>query len=127
MKLYVNIFFKTFAQLALAVALAAEGYAWTSGADARTNFTTVGLGLLAAVIGAVVATGHAYAGSPATTALGKATRSAIQAFVGALGALALNSAGDLANVTTVLAGSAAAIVLAFVVTYLQNMEPLPNA
>lgn len=124
--IYVNIFTKTLAQLALAVALAAEGYAWTTGADARTNFTTIGLGLLVAVIGAVVATGHAFAGSPATTALAKATRSAVQACVGALGALALNSVSDLANVTTVLVGSAAAIVLAFGVTYLQNVEQSPT-
>jgi hypothetical protein len=127
MRIYVNIFVKTLAQLTLAVAIAAQGYAWATGADARVNFTTIGLGLLAAFIGAVVAVGHAYAGSPATTAVAKATRSAVQAFVGALGAVVLNSTADLANVTTVLAASAAAIVLAFVVTYLSYIPPLPEA
>lgn len=126
-KLYVSIFTKTFAELATAVALAAQGYSWLSGADLRTNFTTIGLGLGAAFIGAVIATGHAYAGSPATTPLSKAFRSAVQAFVGAAAAIVLNTTADLAKAQTVIVGSIAAVVLAFVITYLQNLPQLPEA
>lgn len=120
---YVRIFIRTFAQLALAVLVAVQGLSWATSADVRVNSTTVGLGLAAAFIGALVAALWAFAGSPATTAIAKACRSAAQAAAGALGAIALNTTSDLVSVPRILAASAAGIVLAFAVTWLSYAAP----
>lgn len=126
MKGYEGIFARTFGALSLAVLLAVQGLSWATSQDFRVNATTMGLGLLAAFIGAVVATLWAFAGSPAVGALEKAWRSAAQAVAGALSALALNSTQDLISVPRLLAASVAGIVLAFAITYLQTANPAPT-
>jgi hypothetical protein len=123
MKLYVQIFTRTFAQLSLAVLLAAQGMVWVTGHDARINVTTMALGLLMAAIGGLVAAGYAYARTPAETALGKAIRSAVQTVAAGLATLAINQVGDFAAAGTVLTGLVVATALAFGVTYLQNVAP----
>lgn len=122
---YVSIFTRTFAQLAVAVLLAVQGLDLVSEDGLRVNGTTAGLGMLLALIGAVVATLWAYAGTPAATPLQKALRSAAQAIAGGLGAVVLNESADLFDLPKVLLSIAVATVFAFLITYLQNMGPVP--
>lgn len=121
-----NIFWRTFAQLALAALLAVQGLDWTNAADVKVNGTTLGVALLAAVVGGVVAVLWAYAATPATTSVEKAIRSAAQAAAGGLGVLVLNSLADVVKVPALLIGIAVSVVFAFAVTYFQN-QPTPAA
>lgn len=120
-KLALQIFVRTFAQIALPVLLAAGAYTWATSDDVKANAVVVGLGLLTAFVGAVVAVLQAYAATPAATALGKAARSAVQAIVGVLATLVFNSVSDITDAGVILAGGVATVVLAFVVTYLQYL------
>ena len=119
-----NIFWRTFAQLALAALLAVAGLNWTNIADVKVNATTLGVGLLGAVIGGVVAVLWAFGAQAAASPLEKAIRSAAQAAAGGLGAIALNSAADVVSLPTVLIGVAVSVVFAFLITYFQN-QPAP--
>lgn len=119
---YWSIFWRTFAQLALAAVLAVQGLNWTDPEEVKVNATTLGIALLAAAVGGLVAVLWAFAGSPAASATEKAVRSAAQAAAGGLGALALNSAADVLAVPTLLLGIAVSIVFAAAVTYFQNQQ-----
>lgn len=121
MKLW-QIFWRTFAQLALAALLAVQGLNWTEASDVKVNATTLGVALLAAVIGGVVAVLWAFAASPAATALEKAVRSAAQAAAGGLGAIVLNGVADVISLPAVLVGVAVSVVFAFLITYFQNQQ-----
>ncbi len=118
-KLALQIFVRTFAQIALPVLVAAGAFVWASDEDVKANATVIGLGLLTAFVGAVVAVLTAYAATPASTALGKATRSAVQAAAGVLATLVFNSVADVTSAGVVLAGGVATVVLAFFVTLAQ--------
>jgi predicted MFS family arabinose efflux permease len=124
MMTYLSIGFRTFAQLATAVIAGAQVYDWTNG-DKGVGFALVGFGLLAALIGALVAMLWAYVSSPATTALEKALRSAAQAVAATLGGLAINSGADLVATKALLVSGAIAVVLAFALTFLQYQSPTP--
>lgn len=114
-----QVFWKTFAQLALAVALAAQGYNWAS--DGRTSsFAILGFGLLMAFLGAIVASAQVWLGTPATTAFQKAIRSFVQTVVGAIGALVINSAASVVAFSHLLIPLLISAALAFAVTYFQN-------
>jgi hypothetical protein len=114
-----NIFWRTFAQLAGAVLLGAQALDWVNG-DKRTNILLVGLGLLAALVGAVVAVLWAFGKSPATTALEKAFRSAAEALAGGLTGLVINSQTDWVTFGSALVALGTGVVLAFGITYFQN-------
>ncbi len=118
-----SIFWRTFAQLALAALLAVQGLNWTNPDDVKVNATNLGIALLAAVVGGIVAVLWAYAGTPATTAVEKAVRSAAQAAAGGLGAIVLNELGDVLELPTLLIGVAVSVVFAFFITYFQNQVP----
>lgn len=119
-----NIFWRTFAQLALAALLAVQGLDWTNIADVKVNATTLGISLGAAALGGVVAVLWAFGASPATTAVEKAIRSAAQAAAGGLGAIVLNSMADVIALPAALLAVAVSVVFAFAVTYFQN-QPAP--
>jgi hypothetical protein len=121
-----SIFWRTFAQLALAVLLAVQVPDLVDETWIKNTGAAVGLGLLVAFIGGLVAVLWAWGLTPATTALEKATRSAAQAAAGVLGALVLNSAADLVALPKVLVGGLVTVVLAFAVTYFQNQGPVPT-
>lgn len=121
--LYVNIFFKTFAQLAATALVTAQGYSWAV-EDAVVSAETAGLGVLLAAIGALIAAGYAYVRSPATTALQKALRSGLQFLLGGASALVINTWADIVSVPSVLVPTVIGAVLAFLITYLQN-QPAP--
>lgn len=119
-----RIFWRTFAQLALAALLAVQGLDWTDLADVKVNASTLGVALLAAVVGGIVAMLWAYGATEASTALEKAIRSAAQAAAGGLGAIALNTAADVVALPALLVGIAVTVVFAFGITYFQN-QPAP--
>ena len=121
---YFAIFWRTFAQLASAAMLAVAGLSWATSQDAKANATALGLGLLLAFIGALVAVLWAFSSSPAFTALEKALRSAAQTAAGALGAIILNQVSDLFQLPPVLIAAGVSIVFAFFITYF-SYQPAP--
>ena len=123
LKVFVSVFMRTFAALALAVFLGAQTMDWVNG-DKRVNISIIGVGLFVAAIGALVAGLWAAGGTPAVTRLEKATRSAIQALAGGLSGLVFNSVADIMAMSTLLVPLAIAVALAFLVTYLQYQAPL---
>jgi len=122
---YWKIFWRTFAQLALAVLLVIQVPDLVDSTWIRNTAEATGLGLAASLLGAVVAVLWAYIGTPAATALGKAFRSAAQALAGTLGGLVLTQTSDLLTVPKVIVGGLISIVLAFAITYFQNQGPVP--
>ena len=126
--MYVSIFVKTAGALALTVLLAAQTLDWSDQEKVVSSGTIVAFGLLAAVIGGLIAVGWAFVGTPAVTALGKALRSAVQALLAApLAAVVIKSVDDFATVGDLLVPTLAAVVLAFLVSYLSNRLPAPSS
>jgi hypothetical protein len=115
---YGNIFWRTFAQLATGVLSAALLVDWTT--DYKASATVVGLGLLTALIGGVVAAGWAYVKSPADTPLQKAVRSLVQFVVSGVAAISINSVADLVSFPRLAVPIAVGAVLSFALTFLQN-------
>lgn len=118
-KIYWQIFWKTFAQLAASGLLAYQGYNVVQG-NGTANLATLGFVLLAAALGAVVATGTAYWKSPATTAIQKAIRSGVQALTAGIATWALNSWQNVVSTEKLLIPLAISVGLAFAITYFQN-------
>ncbi len=114
-----QVFWRTFAQLALAVLLASAGLNWADPEEAKVNAVTLGLGLLMAAVGGVVAVLWAWGLTPATTAMEKALRSAAQAAAGGLAGLVVNSVQDVLSLPTILIGIVIAVVFAFFITLFQ--------
>jgi hypothetical protein len=123
MKSLWSIFWRTFAQLALAALLAVQGLNWQDPNTVKVNATNLGIALLGAVLGGVVAVLWAYVATPAATAVEKAIRSAVQAAAGGLGAIALNSVADVLSVGHLLVAVGVSVVFAFAITYFQNQVP----
>lgn len=126
MKALWSIFWRTFAQLSLAALLAVQGLNWTDPDTVKVNATNLGIALLAAVLGGLVAVLWAYGSSPASTAIEKAIRSAAQAAAGGLGAIVLNSVADVLTIGHLLVAVAVSVVFAFAITYFQNQVPPTN-
>ena len=125
--MYVSIFARTAGALALTVLLAAQTLDWSDQEKVVASGTIVAFGLLAAVIGGLIAVGWAFVGTPAVTPLGKALRSGVQALVAApLAAVVITNVDDFATVGDLLIPTAAAVVLAFLVSYLSNKNPAPS-
>lgn len=117
-----SIFWRTFAALASAALLAFEGVDILNG-DVRANVTLVGLGLLAAGGGALVAVLIAIGKKPATSALEKAIRAAVEKAAGVIGVFVYNSTADLVNDGRLLQAGIGAVVLAFAITYFGAQAP----
>jgi hypothetical protein len=114
---YWTILWRTFAQLAGAALLTLQGLDWTvEGFNASSS--KAGLALVLALVGALVAAGWAFVGSPATTAVAKATRSAVEAILGGIGAVVVNTWADIVAIERIAVPTLVAAVLAFGVTYL---------
>jgi hypothetical protein len=116
---YWNIFWKTFAQLAAAALATLQGLDWTiEGFNASSS--KAGLALVLALIGALVATGWAFVSSPATTPVQKGLRSAVEAILGGVGAVVVNTWADVVAQERIIVPTLVAAVLAFAITYFQN-------
>ena len=125
-KLLWTIFWRTFAQLALAVVLAVQGLDWVTNEGRKSSSTVLLLGLLAAFIGAVAAVLWAWAATPAVSAIAKAFRSAAQAAAGGLAAIVLNEASDFYSLGKVLGAVLVSVIFAFAITYFQNQGAPPT-
>lgn len=121
---YVTIFTRTFLQIATPALIAAAAADWVNG-DRKLNASLLGLGLLVAFVGAVVATGTAYIGSPATSRLQKSTRSAVQAALGLVATLPVNAVTDVVAWPPLLIGGVSLITGAFVATWFSYVAPIP--
>jgi uncharacterized membrane protein YeaQ/YmgE (transglycosylase-associated protein family) len=121
-----SIFWRTFASLATATLVAAQGYDWASG-DYRAKVAQLGFGLLLAVIGAAVAAGWAFVQTPAVTAIDKAVRSLVQYLLGAVGAVVINSFADFVALPKLLVPAIIGAVIAFALTYFSNQGTVPPA
>jgi len=118
---YWQILWRTFAQLAGAALLTLQGLDWTvEGFNASSS--KAGLALVLALVGALVAVGWAYVGSPATTALQKATRSAVEAILGGVGAVVVNTWADVVALDRIVVPTIVAAILAFGVTYFSYQQ-----
>lgn len=126
--MYLSIFARTAGALALTVLLAAQTLDWSDQEKVVASGTIVAFGLLAAVIGGLLAVGWAFVGTPAVTALGKALRAAVQAAIAApLAGVVITSVDDFAQVGDLIIPTIAAVVLAFLVSYLSNRLPAPSS
>jgi hypothetical protein len=121
---YLSIFWRTFAQLASAFLVTVQGYDWAV-EEFEANIESVAVGLIAALLGATVAAGWAYVRSPASTALDRSIRSAVQWVLGGLGAVVINGWADLASLPSILVPTLIGAVIAFGITFLQN-QPAPQ-
>lgn len=122
---YWSIAWRTFAGLATATLVAAQGYDWAT--DYKTNAKQLAFGLLLAAIGALIAAGWAYVNSPSVTALEKAVRSLVQYILGAVGAVVINSFADLVALPRLLIPALIGAVIAFGLTYFANQGTVPPA
>lgn len=121
-----SIFWRTFAQLELAVVLAAQGMDWATDSGKWTlNADKLGAMTLGALVGGVIAVLWSWATTPASSAVQKAFRSAAQAAAAVLGGLVFNSFADVASAAAIVVPGVVGIVLAFLVTYFQNQGELP--
>lgn len=120
---YWQILWRTFAQLSAAALVSLQGLDWTvNGFNASSS--KVGLALVVAAVGAVVAVLWAFVSSPAVTALQKAARSAVQAIAGGVGAIVVNTWADVVTLQRLIVPTLVAAVLAFAITYFSN-QPAP--
>jgi hypothetical protein len=126
--MYLTIFVRTFAGLALVALLAAQGADWTDSGSLAVNAQVLGFALLMAAIGGLIAVGWAFISSPAVTPVGRALRSAIQALLGTpLAVYVIDSGDDFGGFVGLVVPALIAAVLAFVVTYLSNVAPAPSS
>lgn len=119
----VGIFTRTFAALAATALVAVQGFDWATSDEIRNNGYVLGLALLAALIGAAVAVGWSFVSSPATTAVGKAVRAAVEKVIGGIGVVAFNSAADVVQFSHLLPPLLIGAVLAFFITLLSYVSP----
>lgn len=124
--MYLSIFGRTAGALALTVLLAAQTLDWSDQDKVIASGTIVAFGLLAALIGGLLAVGWAFVATPAVTALGKALRAAVQALIAApLAGVVISSTSDFVELEKLVIPTIAAVVLAFLVSYLSNRVPAP--
>jgi hypothetical protein len=122
MKEYLNIFARTFAQLAGAALITLQGLDWTiEGFNASSS--KAGLALVLAAVGALVAAGWAFVSSPAASAVAKATRSGVEAILGGVGAIVVNEWADVTALERIVVPTLVAAVLAFGVTFFSYQTP----
>ena len=127
--MFVSVFAKTFAALALAALGVAATLKWDTPTEARTSAFVVGFSLLMALIGAVIAALWSIVATPATTVWGKAIRSGIQALLSSPLAVVVGSAlgwEDFENIGNLILPTAVGILIAVVTALLSNAQPVPT-
>jgi uncharacterized membrane protein YfcA len=87
----------------------------------------VAFGLLAALVGGLLAVGWAFVSTPAVTAVGKGLRSAVQALLAApIAAVVINNTSDFVDIEKLFIPMIASVILAFLVSYLSNKNAVPT-
>jgi hypothetical protein len=123
----VGIFARTFAAMAGAALVAAQGYAWTTSAEYRANALLIGLALAAAFVASLLAVAVAAIASPSPSRIGRAVRAFLEKLVAGVGVVAFNSVQDVVAFGKLLPTVLTACVLAFGVTWLTYAEtPQPG-
>jgi len=119
-----SIFWRTFAALALPYFGVLATVDWLA-ADWRAPLIALGLGLLTAALGALVAVGWAWQRGPAVSALAKALRAGAEKILAGLATVVFSQVADLMVLGNLLRLLIPAAVVAFVVTYLQYLGAVP--
>jgi len=120
-----GIFWRTFAQLTAAALVTLQGLDWTV-EGFNVSSAKAGLALVLALVGALVAAGWSFVGSPAVTALQKAIRSGVEAILGGVGAVVVNEWADVTDLERLIVPTLSAAILAFGITYFSNQTPTPT-
>lgn len=124
----VGIFARTFAAMAGATLLAAQGYVWTTSAEYRENALIIGLGLLAAAVAGLLAVGAALVAGASPTRNGRAVRAFLEKLIAGVGVVAFNEVADVITFGKLLPPLLVASILAFAVTWLTYAEtPVPGS
>jgi hypothetical protein len=118
-----GVFTRTFLVLAGSVLLAVQGLEWADGTLIGNNVLTLGLGLLAAAVGAVLAVAAAYIAGPATTKLQKSVRAFLEKIVAGIGVVAFSTAADVVAFGKLVVPLLIAAVFAFAITYISTEPP----
>jgi hypothetical protein len=126
--IYVNIAWRTFAALESAVLVAALAWDWADVTTFKVNLGKLAFLSLAPLVGAVGAAIYAWRNTPASTAVGKALRAAVEKAGAGVGLLVINNWADVFALPNLLVPIVIATVLSFVITLLsyQGQPPVPD-
>lgn len=120
----VGIFTRTFLVLAGSVLIAVQGLQWVDKTLLGNNITTLGLGLLSALLGAVFAVLAAYLIHPSASKLEKAVRAFVEKILSGGLVLTFSSVTDLVAFGKLLPPLLIAAAFSFIITYI-SVEPAP--
>jgi hypothetical protein len=119
-----GVFARTFLVLAGSVLLAVQGLAWADKTLIGNNALTLGLGLLSAVIGALLAVAAAYLVRPSGSKLEKAVRAFLEKVIAGIGVVTVSSLADLVAFGKLLPPLLIAALFSFLITF-ASTEPAP--
>jgi len=125
LKQAVGIFARTFAALAGAVLLAAQGWSWATSSSVKANAYLIGLMLLGVAVASLLAVAAALIAAPATSRFGLSVRAFLEKLLAGVGVVAFNSAADVVAFGKLLPPLLIACALAFGVTWLTYVAPSP--
>jgi len=121
-----GVFTRTFLVLAGAVLVAVQGLEWADPTLIGNNVLTLGLGLLSAAIGGVLAVAAAYLIHPSASKLEKAIRAFLEKIVSAGLVITFSTVADLVAFGKLLPPLLVAAAFSFVITFI-SVEPPPQA
>jgi hypothetical protein len=124
-KAALGVFTRTFLVLAGSVLLAVQGMEWADSSLIGNNILTLGLGLLAAAVGGLLAVAAAYVIGPATTKFQKSVRAFLEKIVAGVGVVAFSTVADVVAFGKLVGPLLIAAVFAFAITYIST-EPPPE-
>lgn len=126
LKVYWSIFWRTFSVASAALLSSAEIYKALSDNFQIGSDLLIG-GLIMAAIAGLLASGHAWAATPAVTPLGKALRQGIQVALATIATVVITVPTDILELGPVLVPGLIATGLAFFVTLFANQGAVPVA
>lgn len=118
-----GVFTRTFLVLAGAVLLAVQGLEWADSSLIGNNVLTLGLGLLSAAVGGLLAVGAAYLIHPSASKLEKAVRAFVEKVLAGAGVVAFSTAADLVAFGKLLPPLLVAAAFSFAITYISTEPP----
>lgn len=119
-----GVFSRTFLVMTGAVLVAVQGLQWVNPEALGNNITTLGLGLLSAVVGGVLAVAAAYLIHPSATKLEKAFRAFLEKVLAGGLVVTFSSVAELVAFGKLLPPLLIAAAFSFVITYI-SVEPPP--
>lgn len=119
-----GVFSRTFLVLAGSVLVAVQGLEWVNSETIGNNVLTLGLGLLSAVIGGLLAVAAAYLIHPSASKLEKAFRAFLEKILSGGLVITFSSVADLVAFGKLLPPLLVAAAFSFAITYI-SVEPPP--